>query len=258
MPKLSELIPAVILDWAGTTVDHGCMAPVIALQVVLERHGIPTATEELRLGMGLPKRDHLRAILSHHGMIERTDEVYPVLEQELLRQVGSRCDLISGVADVTAWLRAEGVRLGTTTGYTAEMMRVIAPQAALRGYVPDVIVTPDEVPAGRPAPFMMYANALRLGVWPLSMLVKVGDTPSDIAEGRNAGAWTVGIALTGNALGLSEAEVQRLSPVSRTAAFSAARDALRVAGPHELIDTFADLPDALARIGRHVAEGRRP
>lgn len=258
MPKLSEIIPAVILDWAGTTVDHGCMAPVVALQAVLRRHAIPAATEEIRLGMGLPKRDHLRAILADHGQVERTDELFPELEQELLLQVRSRSELIAGVADVTSWLRSECVRIGTTTGYTASMMKEIAPRAEAQGYHPDVIVTPDDVPAGRPAPFMIYANALRLGIWPLRNLVKVGDTPSDMAEGHNAGVWTVGVALTGNSLGLSETEIQRLPPGSRAAAFSAARELLRASGPHELIDGFADLPDALARIARHVRDGRRP
>ena len=258
MPKLSAAIPAVILDWAGTTVDQGCMAPVLALQTVLRRQGIPASTEELRLDMGLPKRDHLRSILSHHGMIELTDALYPELERELLVQVAARTELIPGVADVVAWLRAEGIAIGTTTGYSRGMMERIIPAAAAQGYAPDTIVTPDEVPAGRPAPFMMYANALRLGVWPLSRLVKVGDTPSDIAEGRNAGAWTIGVALTGNALGLTEPEIQGLSAGDRSACFSAARSAQLTAGAHEVIDGLAELPPALARVARHLADGRRP
>jgi phosphonoacetaldehyde hydrolase len=258
MPKLSAAIPAVILDWAGTTVDQGCMAPVLALQAVLRRQGIPTSTEELRLDMGLPKRDHLRSILSHHGQIDLTDTLYPELERELLVQVAARTELIPGVSEAIRWLRAEGIALGTTTGYSRGMMERIVPAAAAQGYVPDAIVTPDDVPAGRPSPFMIYANALRLGVWPLSRFVKVGDTPSDIAEGRNAGAWTIGVALTGNALGLTEPEIQGLSAGDRSACFSAARSALLTAGAHEVIDGLAELPAALARVARHLADGRRP
>jgi phosphonoacetaldehyde hydrolase len=234
------------------------MAPVFALEAVMRRHSISVATEELRVGMGLPKRDHLRAILALHGMAERTDQLFVDLEEELLRQIETRADLISDVAVVTQWLRSEGVRIGSTTGYTAAMMAVIGPKAAAQGYAPDVILTPDDVPAGRPSPFMIYANALRLGVWPLGTIVKIGDTPSDIAEGRNAGTWTIGMALTGNSLGLTEEEVRLLPESSRAACFSAAREALSAADAHEVVDVFADLPDALVRIARRIADGRRP
>ena len=136
MPRISETIPAVILDWAGTTVDQGCMAPVLALQSVLARHSIRTSAEELRVGMGLPKRDHLRSVLSHHGLIEMTDALYPELERELMVQIAARTELISGVASVTAWLRAEGVLIGTTTGYSRAMIELIAAAAPARGIVP--------------------------------------------------------------------------------------------------------------------------
>mgnify|MGYP003339623472 CR=1 FL=1 len=258
MPRISDTIPAVILDWAGTTIDQGCMAPVLALQAVLGRHAIPASLEEIRVGMGLPKRDHLRSVLSHHGLIHMTDALYPELERELLVEIPARTELIAGVAAVASWLRAEGVAIGTTTGYSRAMMDVIAPAAAAQGYCPDVILTPDDVAAGRPAPLMIYANALRLGVWPLGRLVKVGDTPSDIAEGRNAGVWTIGVALTGNSLGLTEPEIRRLPAGDRSACFSAARSALFAAGAHEVIDVMPDLPDALSRIARHLGEGRRP
>lgn len=234
------------------------MAPVIALQSVLARHDIPSATEDLRLGMGLPKREHLRAILSHQGLGELSDQLYPELERELSVHIAARTELIPGVAAVTSWLRCEGVRIGTTTGYTSMMMDLIAPSAAAQGYCPDAILTPDQVSAGRPSPLMIYANAVRLGRWPLGAMVKVGDTPSDIMEGRNAGTWTIGVALTGNSLGLSEAEIQRLPAETRSACFSAARATLAAAGAHEVIDLFTDLPDALARIARHVTDGRRP
>lgn len=258
MPRISETIPAVILDWAGTTVDQGCMAPVLALQAVLGRHAIPASTEELRIGMGLPKRDHLRSVLSHHGLIEMTDVLYPELERELMVQIAAHTELIADVPAVVAWLRAEGVLIGTTTGYSRAMIEVIASAAADQGYRPDSVVTPEDVSAGRPSPLMIYANALRLGVWPLGRLVKVGDTPSDIAEGRNAGVWTIGVALTGNSLGLTEPEIRRLPAGDRSACFSAARSALLAAGAHEVIDVIADLPDALVRVARHLGEGRRP
>src|SRR5207244_3466452 len=84
------------------------------------------------------------------------------------------------------------------------------PEAAQRGYAPDCIVCPDEVPTGRPYPWMCYQNAIRLGVYPMQAMVKIGDSLADIEEGLNAGMWTIGLALSDNMLGLSETEVAAL------------------------------------------------
>ena len=84
-------------------------------------------------------------------------------------------------------LRDRDMKIGTTTGYLRSMMVILAPKAKENGYEPDCIVCPDEVPAGRPYPWMCYQNAIQLGVFPMQAIVKVGDTLVDIEEGLNAG-----------------------------------------------------------------------
>ena len=56
-------IEAVIFDWAGTTVDYGCFAPVQAFQEAFAHHGVPVTLEETRKPMGMLKRDHIRTML---------------------------------------------------------------------------------------------------------------------------------------------------------------------------------------------------
>lgn len=240
MKNLSTLVPAVVLDWAGTMIDPGCLAPVVALRTVLARHGLVVSAAEARVGMGLAKKDHLRGLLVAHGMGAATDELYAALEREMFLQLEHHAVLVAGAREFADWLHAGGVRIGTSTGYTAEMIRVVAGAA------------------GRPAPFMMYANALRLGVWPLSSIVKIGDTPSDIAEGINAGSWTIGVALSGNALGLSVAETAALEPAERAVKFVAARDSLRAAGASFVVNSVADCPPVLEEIAARIKRGERP
>ena len=129
------------------------------------------------------------------------------LQIEALR---SRAGLIPGTRETVAWLRARGMKIGSTTGYTEEMMAVLAEAARARGYAPDCIVVPSQAPAGRPAPFMCWRAATLLGVYPPSAIVKVGDTIVDLDEGRNAGMWTVAVAMTGNELGLGPEEAAQL------------------------------------------------
>ena len=57
---------------------------------------------------------------------------------------------------------------------------------------------------------MCLKNAENLGVFPMEAIVKIGDTLPDVAEGINAGMWTIGLAKTGNEIGLTEEEIDAL------------------------------------------------
>ena len=113
-------------------------------------------------------------------------------------------------------LRARGIRIAGTTGYTRPIMDVLEPLAAAAGYAPELTVCAGDLPAGRPTPLMMWYAMAKLGVWPAASVVKVDDTAPGIGEGKAAGTWTVGIALTGNAVGLSAEELAALSQAERT------------------------------------------
>ncbi len=126
--------------------------------------------------------------------------------------VARYADLVPGATATVAALRERGLKIGSTTGYTRDIMEALLPPAALQGYAPDNLVCADDLPRGRPTPLMMYKCFLDLAVWPASAVVKVDDTAPGIAEGLAAGSWTAGVAMTGNALGLTAAELAGLDP----------------------------------------------
>src|SRR6202035_3382404 len=64
-------VKAVILDWAGTTVDHGSLAPVRVLQEVFAKRGVPISEEEARRDMGVLKIDHIRKIIFNESVSAR-------------------------------------------------------------------------------------------------------------------------------------------------------------------------------------------
>ena len=162
--------------------------------------------------------------------------------------IGLHEDLIPGVLETVSELRAAGIRIGSTTGYTTEMMRGLVEHAACRGYAPDSTVCADEVPAGRPAPWMALVSAMRMGVYPLAACVKVGDTVADILEGLNAGMWTVGVTKTGNEMGLAESAVAALPASELACRLNAARERLVRAGAHFVIGSVAELPPVIHEI----------
>jgi phosphonoacetaldehyde hydrolase len=165
---------------------------------------------------------------------------------------------IPGLLEVVKELRGRGIKIGSTTGYIRSMMDVLAPKASENGYDPDCIVCPDEVPAGRPFPWMCYQNAIKMEVYPMQALVKVGDTLPDIAEGLNAGMWTVGLSLTGNLLGLSEIEAKTMLPEKRREACKKIEAQLYQEGAHIVIDGIWDLPHALDEIEYRISMGEHP
>ena len=254
-------IKAVVLDWAGTAVDYGSFAPTAVFLRLFESQGVQITPRDARSGMGLMKKDHLRIILSRpsvagawesaHGAphseadIDNLFENFVSMQRSVLTEYA---DPIPGLLEVLKDLRQRGIKIGSTTGYVRSMMEVLAPKARENGYAPDCIVCPDDVPAGRPYPWMCYQNAIQFGVYPMQAMLKVGDTLVDIEEGLNAGMWTVGLSQTGNLLGSSEAEVNALSPEKREAANQKVAAQLYQAGAHYVIDGIWDLPTALEYI----------
>jgi phosphonoacetaldehyde hydrolase len=166
--------------------------------------------------------------------------------------------VIDGVAATVARIRKRGIKIGSTTGYTRAMLEIVLPPAAAQGYAPDCAITPDDVGAGRPHPWMIFANAIRMQIEPLEAIVKIGDTPVDIEEGLHAGVWTVGVARTGNMIGLSAEDFAALAPAEQATRIANARNALSAAGAHEVIDAAADCEHAIDAIEERIRRGERP
>src|SRR5262249_44028154 len=99
--------------------------------------------------------------------------------------------------DTVTELRKRGIKIGTTTGYFRQAAEVVFAEARAQGYEPDLNVLPDDVPAGRPYPWMIFRLMEELEVYPPAAVVKIGDTIHDIYEGLNAGAWRVGVLQSG-------------------------------------------------------------
>jgi phosphonoacetaldehyde hydrolase len=137
-------------------------------------------------------------------------------------------------------------------------MAGILPAAQKQGYEPDSLVCPEDVPAGRPQPWMLYRSAMDLEVYPMSACVKVGDTVVDIEEGLNAGAWTIGLARSGSELGLSQEEAQALDPQELATRLEGIYDRMYRAGAHYVVDTIAEVPSVLDEIEPRLKRGEQP
>ncbi|MDR0488749.1 MAG: phosphonoacetaldehyde hydrolase [Propionibacteriaceae bacterium] len=206
-------ITTVIFDWAGTTVDYGCIAPVNAFLTAFRSAGFDPTLDEVRAPMGMQKRAHIEAMLEGkpHTAAD-VDRIYAQFESALFDVLANHADPIPGVLETVATLRLTGYQIGSTTGYTRAMMDVVEPQAAKNGYAPDLLICPDDVGGiGRPQPYMVWENLKRLGTTSIDEVIKVGDTIADIQEGTNAGCISVGVLRGSSMVGLTEEEFTALS-----------------------------------------------
>lgn len=255
---MTKKIKCVIMDWAGTAVDYGCMAPVAAFVESFRQTGCPVTAEETRRHMGKTKIEETRALFAiprvqeafrrkygHDVTDADVQACYDKFKKSLFATLEDYAKPIPGVIETFRKLREAGIKVGSTTGYTAEMMKVVIPAAEKLGYKVDCCVTSDGMPGGRPKPYMIYKNLTVLDIADRREAVKVGDTIADIREGVNAGVWSVGVIIGSNEMALTEEQTEALGADELAARMETVRLRMYAAGADYVIDRITDLPQLI-------------
>ena len=271
-PKAYEgPIRAVVLDWAGTAVDYGCMGPADVFVKVFAAFDISVTAAEARQFMGLEKKEHIRSMCRLPAVVEQwkkergrppgeddVENLYEKTEPMMVAAIVDHAEPITGLLPFVEAMRTRDIKIGSCTGYTAPMMEVLVPEAARMGYRPDCSVCSSDVPAGRPFPWMCYQNAIRLQTYPFASMIKVGDTVNDIQEGRNAGMWTVGLTQSGNELGLPEDQVAALPKEKLNRRLASIEARFTDAGSHYVVKGIWDCLNVVDDIARRLENGEQP
>lgn len=264
-------LKGVVLDWAGTAVDYGCLGPVAVFVDVFKKFHIQASIADARRFMGLMKKDHIRGMLGLPAIIDQwqyrynrqpdetdVDALYQQTEPMMVAAIFRHAELIEGLWETVEAMRKLGMKIGSTTGYTRPMMDALMPLAQREGYEPDAMVCSSDVPAGRPHPWMCYLNAIRMNVYPMAAMVKIGDTISDIQEGLNAGMWTIGLTQSGNELGLTREETQSLPSQELNRRLNGIETRFRETGVHYTARGIWECLPIIEDINRRLADGEKP
>lgn len=255
-------IEAVIFDWAGTTVDYGCFAPVQAFKDAFNNYGLVPTNNQIREPMGMLKIDHIRTMLQMPELNaafrikynrdfndQDVNNIYELFEKFLMAGIAKHTDVKPYVIDVVMKLRVLGIKIGSTTGYTNMMMEPVLKSAKEQGYQPDCWYSPDATShLGRPYPYMIFKNMFELKVSSVKNVIKVGDTISDIKEGVNAGVITVGVVEGSSVIGLSEAEFNALTSQEREDKVKSVKESYLAAGADYVINNLSELLDLIEKI----------
>ena len=264
-------IKAIIFDWAGTTVDFGSRAPMGAFVKLFESEGIHLTIAQARIPMGMNKWDHIDELLRlpeiqkqwielHHQPhtkedVDRLLAIFVPMNKVSIRECGQ---LIPGVAELSRILRERAIKIGSTTGYTRELLDILLPIAKTQGYEVDAMSYSGDTPLGRPSDQMMNRCAEQLGIDNPLAYIKIDDTQPGIEEGKAFGCWTVGVALSGNALGLSYEELKAMPQEESLPLQESARKAIQAMTPDYILDSVADLLPVIDDINRRLQLGQKP
>lgn len=93
-------------------------------------------------------------------------------------------------SDIFGWLKSRNVRIGIGTGLPPDLLEMILNQVSWSKDLFDFVGYPTNSIRGRPHPDMIHAMMNKLAITSTREILKVGDTVSDIEEGKNAGAQT--------------------------------------------------------------------
>ena len=262
----TSCVQAVVFDWAGTIIDYGSKQPALAFQDLFSEWGIAVSMKDIRQYMGMNKSEHIQALLNQDSLRKQwvgryskapdAEDIHALLsgyEKALKQKVHDSFDFIPGFLDTIQKLSEMGIKIGTSTGYTLNIVEEILRIAEREGFIPDAAICASDVPKGRPYPWMCYLNAIHLDVFPMQTMIKIGDTVQDIRAGINAGMWTVGVAQTGNELGLSEEEVNAMNSEQLDKALSQITKNLKEAGSDYVVNGIWDLIPVVNEINKELS-----
>lgn len=226
-------IELVALDIAGTTVNEGGTVYRVLADTVRALGADPTG-EDVERWMGASKREAIDALLSASGVAAddaAVDAGFTDFRARLIDAYRAQPPApFPGVPALFSELRASGIKVALTTGFDREVTNALLDSIGWDDHVVDAVVCIDDVPAGRPAPYLIFRAMERTGVIDVRRVLTVGDTVRDIDSGRNAGAAIV--------LGVTTGDV--------------AAETLTAAGPTEVIDNVVAIAALLSARGQRL------
>lgn len=214
--KLQQAVKLVVFDIAGTTVtDNNNVND--AFRGALEKAGYPVSPSEVNYIMGYRKIEAIKILLERFYPEQLSNEklvteIHDQFTEDMRNYYVTTDELhpLPFAEEIFEILHSNNIKIGLDTGFTKIITDTIMDRLGWeKGGLVDVVLSSDEVPMGRPHPYMIQHMMKRLGIADSKQVVKVGDTEVDIAEGRNAGCGLVVSVTTGS---YSKEELEQYAP----------------------------------------------
>lgn len=180
-------VELVVFDMAGTTVRDDGQVPE-AFTAALAEYGVTVGPEVIRGLRGASKREAILGLLpAGTARAEQAERAYASFRDHLARRYADTARAVPGAGEVFAWLRGHGIRVALNTGFDRGTTQMLLAALGWAAETVDAIVCGDEVPQGRPAPYLVFHCMEATGTLSVGRVANVGDTALDLRAGHNAG-----------------------------------------------------------------------
>jgi len=198
-------VSMVMFDLSGTTVQDDTGVRDCLYQAAVE-FGLNTTPDEILLHMGTNKIHLYQFLIARErgeeidirdfektkdpDTYDRAKQVFDRYQDIMIAHYRNNVQEVPGASDVFRWCRKQGIKVATDTGFHHSVVEAIMDGLGwLRDGLVDASMDVESVPGqiGRPAPFMIFQAMVQLNIQSVHEVIKVGDTPADMLEGRNAG-----------------------------------------------------------------------
>ena len=181
-------IKLMVFDMAGTTVEDGGQVPV-AFNAALGECGIALTDEQLAAVRGASKREAIAELVARHASPAwhgRAEHVYASFVRHLQREFAHGVKALPGAEETFDYLREHGIGIALSTGFDRDIAALLLDALGWRAKA-DYFVCGDDVPRGRPAPYLIFRAMEATGIDSVHDVATVGDTVLDLQAGYNAG-----------------------------------------------------------------------
>jgi len=193
---LDKSIKALVFDMAGTTVNEGGIV-YKTLYKTIRNYGLNIKSEkDIEPWYGANKYevlDHFlrKSVVKKSYFKELQPALHKVFEINLVDNYSDPKNLSlihENIPQHFNNLRDNGVKIFLNTGYSCDIQESIIESLNMKDFIDDYISS-EQVPKGRPRPFMIDKLMMNNNIHFTSEVIKFGDTPNDIKEGINAGCY---------------------------------------------------------------------
>lgn len=212
---------SVIFDLDGTLADTSADL-LAAANGCFRAMGLPDLLDGRDAGTALRGgRAMLNLGFDRHGGVgaDEVERQYPLLLRRYEEAICESTTLYPGAAEAVERLRARGFRTGVCTNKPGHLAEVLLERLGVRALF-DGLVAADTLPVRKPHPDAFHEAVARAG-GARGRACLVGDTATDRDTARAAGAPCILVT------------------------FGPAGADMAALGPEALLDSFADLPDAV-------------
>lgn len=266
-------IKGAVLDFSGTIVDSGVLAPTYAFQEVFSRADVPVSIKDIRRYMGHHKKVHIQNILNIPEVRNRwkkvhnqyptdddVDNLYKNFTPCLLEILPHYCQVIPEAKNAIHIMKNKyHMQIGTTTGFTRVMVDTVLKHMEDIGL--DFTVASDEVICPRPAYDGCNMNRQMMNIENPAEMIKVGDTSLDMLEGYESYMWTIGLSKYSNLMGMSALSVEEFKKEDSMGYWKKIIDIEKIfkeCGAHYVAEDMSELPQIIDDINKKLICGITP